>query len=65
MIADRTIRNLMRPGGDLTSIESTLLDRRHGMDNALAEFVKAGHISRQEAMRASNDAVYLERELSG
>ena len=64
MLVDHTLRNHIRPGGDLSRIEPTLLDDRKGMDIALADLVRADHVSSVDALAAANDKRYLERDLA-
>ena len=65
LIMNHAFRQMMRPDGQLTRIESTLLNERQGMDVVIADLIRADKITRAAGMASALNPQTLERELSG
>ena len=65
LLMNHAFRQMMRPDGQLTRIESALLNERQGMDVVIADLIREDKITRATGMAAALNPKVLELELSG
>ena len=65
LMMDPSMRSIIRPGGQLTRIESTLTNQRRTLDVALANLVREGKITKAVGEAAALNPAFYASELSG